>query len=81
MRMKKQIVGKLKSCIFYTSFFSGTVEKICKRQKLICPACGQSLSNGKNIEVHHVPGLKDLRLFATPKYESENFSFSQNMSF
>jgi len=36
----------LEKRVLYTSFPSGTVEKICKRQKFICLACGQSLSNG-----------------------------------
>ena len=57
---------RLEKRVLYTSFPSGTVEKICKRQKFICPACGQSLSNGEDIEVHHSPSLKDLRLLATP---------------
>lgn len=56
----------LEKRVLYTIFPSGTVEKICKRQKFVCPACGQSLSNGENIEVHHLPSLKDLRLLATP---------------
>lgn len=56
----------LEKRVLYTSFPSGTVEKICKRQKFICPACEQSLSNGEDIEVHHLPGLKNLRLLATP---------------
>jgi len=57
---------KLEKRILYTNFPSGTVEKICKRQKFICPACGQSLCNGEKVEVHHLPSLKDLRLRATP---------------
>jgi RNA-directed DNA polymerase len=56
---------RLKNRIIYTSFPSGTVEKISRRQKFICPACGQSLCNGEDIEVHHSPSLKDLRLLAT----------------
>jgi RNA-directed DNA polymerase len=56
---------RLEKRILYTNFPSGTVEKICRRQKFICPACGQSLSNGEDIEVHHLPSLKDLRLLAT----------------
>jgi hypothetical protein len=56
----------LEKRVFYTSFPSGAVEKICKRQKFVCPACGQSLSNSEDIEVHHSPSLKDLRLLATP---------------
>ena len=56
---------KLESRITNLHFFSGAVEKICRRQKFICPACGQSLSNGENIEVHHLPSLKDLRSRAT----------------
>ena len=56
----------LEKRVFYTNFPSGMVEKICKRQKFICSACGQSLSNGEDIEVHHFPSLKDLRLLATP---------------
>ncbi len=56
---------KLGKRVLYTSLPSGTVEKICRRQKFICPACGQSLSNGEDIEVHHMPSLKDLRLHAT----------------
>jgi hypothetical protein len=43
--------------------------------------CGQSLSNGEDIEVHHLPSLKDLRLHATSKYAGKNCSPSQNMSF
>lgn len=57
---------RLKKRTIYTSFLSGTVEKICRRQKFICLACGQSLSNGENIEVHHILSLKELRLLATP---------------
>ena len=57
---------KLEKRILYTSFPSGAVEKMCKRQKFICPACGQSLCNGEDIEAHHSPSLKDLRLYATP---------------
>jgi len=57
---------RLESRILYTSFPSGTVEKICRRQKFICLVCGQSLSNGEDIEVHHAPSLKDLGLLATP---------------
>ena len=57
---------RLENRTLYTNFPSGAVEKICKRQKFICPACGQSLSNGEDIEVHHSPSLKDLRLHATP---------------
>jgi RNA-directed DNA polymerase len=57
---------RLETRILYTNFPSGTVEKICRRQKFICPVCGQSLSNGEDIEVHHLPSLKDLRLHATP---------------
>jgi len=57
---------RLENRVLYTSFPSGTIEKICRRQKFICPACGQSLSNGEEIEVHHLPSLKDLRLLATP---------------
>ena len=56
---------KLGKRVLYTSLPSGTVEKICRRQKFICPACGQSLSNGEDIEVHHTPSLKVLRLHAT----------------
>jgi len=56
----------LEKRVLYMSFPSGAVEKICKRQKFVCPACGQSLSNGEDIEVHHSPSLKDLRLLATP---------------
>lgn len=41
---------------------SGMVEKICKRQNFICLVCGQSLGNGEDIEVHHIPSLKELRL-------------------
>jgi len=58
--------AKLENRILYTNFPSGTVEKICRRQKFICPACGQSLSNGEDIEVHHLPSLKNLSLHATP---------------
>lgn len=54
----------LEKRVLYTSFSSGAVEKICKRQKFVCPACGQSLSNGEDIEIHHSPSLKDLRLLA-----------------
>jgi RNA-directed DNA polymerase len=57
---------RLEKRVLYTHLPSGTVEKICRRQKFICPACGQSLSNGEDIEVHHSPSLKDLRLPATP---------------
>jgi len=35
----------------------------------------------KDIEVHHLPSLKDLRLHATSKYTGKNCSPSQNMSF
>jgi RNA-directed DNA polymerase len=45
---------------------SGRVEKICIRQNFICPACGQSLGNGENIEVHHIPSLKMMRLHPSP---------------
>lgn len=57
---------RLENRTLYTNFPSGAVEKICKRQKFICPACGQSLSNGEDMEVHHSPSLKNLRLHATP---------------
>lgn len=45
---------------------SGRVEKICIRQNFICPACGQSLGNGEDIEVHHTPSLKTMRLHPSP---------------
>lgn len=45
---------------------SGRVEKICIRQNFICPACGQSLGNGEDIEVHHTPSLKMMRLHHSP---------------
>lgn len=55
---------RLEKRILYTNFPLGTVEKICKRQKFICLVCEQSLGNGEDIEVHHSPSLKDLRLLA-----------------
>jgi len=55
---------RLEKRVLYTYLPSGTVEKICRRQKFICPACGQSLGNGEDIEVHHSTSLKDLRLLA-----------------
>jgi len=57
---------KLEKRIVFTVFPSSTVEKICRRQNFICPACNQSLTNGEDIEVHHVPSLKELNLHATP---------------
>lgn len=58
--------GKLEKRIVFTAFPSSPVEKICRRQNFICPACGQSLTNGEDIEVHHSPSLKELNLHATP---------------
>jgi RNA-directed DNA polymerase len=68
---------RLKNRYIYTVFNSGTVEKVCRRQKLICPACGESLANGENIEVHHVPSLKDLKYakkFLKPNLKSKDRS-------
>jgi RNA-directed DNA polymerase len=56
-------LGKRKAL---AAFPSGTVDKICKRQDFICPACGQSLGNGEDIEVHHLPSLKEMRLHPSP---------------
>ena len=47
-------------------FSSSTVEKVCAKQKFICPVCGQSLGNGEEVELHHSPSLKDLRLDSSP---------------
>jgi RNA-directed DNA polymerase len=66
MRTKKLIVLYWKARLCLWHFPSSTVEKICRRQKFICPACGQSLSNGEDIEVHHLFNLKLLETNATP---------------
>jgi RNA-directed DNA polymerase len=63
---KKEDITKLEKRKARVAFPSGTVEKICNRQNLICPACGQSLDNGEDIEVHHIPSLKKMRLHPSP---------------
>jgi RNA-directed DNA polymerase len=59
---QKEDLFKLKKRQDLSVFASGTVEKICRRQDFICPVCGQSLTNGEDIEIHHSPSLKELRL-------------------
>jgi RNA-directed DNA polymerase len=59
---EKEGLIKLKKRKEISNFISGTVEKICRRQNFICPVCGQSLTNGEEIEVHHYPSLKEVRL-------------------
>lgn len=46
--------------------FSGQVEHICKRQNFICLVCGQSLTNGENVEIHHIPSIKELNQNSLP---------------
>lgn len=43
-----------------SSALTGQAERVCQRQNFICPVCGQSLSNGEEIEIHHTPSLKEL---------------------
>ena len=62
---KKEDIIKLEKRKVRGAFSSGTVEKTCKRQNFICPACGQSLENGEDIEVHHIPSLKEMRLHSS----------------
>jgi len=59
---KKEDLIKLKKRKEHSVLVSGTVEKICRRQNFICLVCGQSLNNGEEIEIHHNPSLKELRL-------------------
>jgi RNA-directed DNA polymerase len=63
---KKEDISKLEKRKVRTPFPSGRIEKICNRQNFICLACGQSLDNGEDIEVHHIPSLKEMRLHSSP---------------
>jgi RNA-directed DNA polymerase len=59
---KKEDLKKLEKRKEHSVPTSNTAEKICRRQNFICPVCGQSLTNGESIEVHHIPSIKELRL-------------------
>lgn len=59
---KKEDLINPKKIKEHSVLVSGTVEKICRRQDFICLVCGQSLNNGKDIEIHHNPSFKELRL-------------------
>lgn len=49
-----------------------TIEKVSKRQKFECPICGQSLTNGEPIELHHSPSLKEWKHNKTSEMTSKN---------
>lgn len=58
---KKEDLTKLEKRKARVAVPSGTIERIYNRQNFICPTCGQSLENGEDIEVHHIPSLKEMR--------------------